>query len=66
MSFDHIRVDDILAIHADQIELYGKVFPRTILLLMATSELHLLQPMYFWQLMDWISLRRMTMLKTLF
>ena len=23
MSFDHIRVDDILAIHADQIERYG-------------------------------------------
>ena len=23
MSFDYIRVDDILAIHADQIERYG-------------------------------------------
>jgi hypothetical protein len=100
MSFDSIRVEDILAIHTDQIARYGggegirdpglleaalfrphtgyyptlideaaalwKTFPRTILLLMATSELHLPQPMYFWQLMGLRSLQRMTKLKTLF
>ena len=99
MSFDYIRVDDILAIHADQIERYGggegirdpglleaalfrpqtgyyptlvdeaaalwEVFLRTILLLMAISERHLPQPMYFWPSTDWISLRLMKRLNNL-
>ena len=100
MSFDYIRVDDILAIHADQIERYGGdegirdpglleaalfrpqtgYYPTLIEEAAALWEslsqnhpfvdgnkrTHLLQPMYFWQLMDWISLRRMTKLKNLF
>jgi hypothetical protein len=100
MSFDYIRVDDILVIHADQIARYGggegirdpglleaalfrpktgyyptlideaaalwESLSQTILLLMATSERHLLQPMFSWQLMDLRSVRRMTKLKTLF
>ena len=100
MSFDYIRVDDILAIQADQIARYGGgegirdpglleaalfrpqtgYYPTLIdeaaalweslsqndPFLTATNERHLLLPMYFWQLMDLRSLRRMTKLKTLF
>ena len=100
MSFDYIRVDDILAIHADQIERYGGgegirdpglleaalfrpqtgYYPTLIdeaaALWESLSQNHpfvdgnkrtaLPQLMYFWQLMDWISLRQMTKLKTLF
>ena len=100
MSFDYIRVEDILAIHADQIERYGGddgvrnpglleaalyrpqtgYYPTLIdeeaALSKALSPNHSFVDVnkraafaatyVFWQLIDWISLRRMTKLKTLY